>query len=146
MLCWLQPLSISAGGCFPWFQQAVAEEQATPDCVSAFATWWTSAFLVVLLVAPKRAMRSPNDLAVVHTLMGLCDAQIGRLISDAMDRVGRQGVITMEESRTAEDNLYVVEGMQFERGYISPYFVTDPERMVRLFAALRLNKVSQLSL
>ena len=78
--------------------------------------------------------------------MGLCDAQIGRLISDAMDRVGRQGVITMEESRTAEDNLYVVEGMQFERGYISPYFVTDPERMVRLFAALRLNKVSQLSL
>ena len=48
-----------------------------------------------------------------------------------MDRVGRQGVVTMEESRTAEDNLYVVEGMQFDRGYISPYFVTDPERMVR---------------
>ncbi len=57
--------------------------------------------------------------------------QIGQLISDAMDRVGRQGVVTMEESRTAEDNLYVVEGMQFDRGYISPYFVTDPERMVR---------------
>ena len=48
-----------------------------------------------------------------------------------MDRVGRAGVVTMEESRTAEDNLYVVEGMQFDRGYISPYFVTDPERMVR---------------
>ena len=48
-----------------------------------------------------------------------------------MARVGRQGVVTMEESRTAEDNLYVVEGMQFDRGYISPYFVTDPERMVR---------------
>ena len=47
-----------------------------------------------------------------------------------MDRVGRAGVVTMEESRTAEDNLYVVEGMQFDRGYISPYFVTDPERMV----------------
>ena len=58
-------------------------------------------------------------------------AQIGQLISDAMDRVGRQGVVTMEESRTAEDHLYVVEGMQFDRGYISPYFVTDPERMVR---------------
>lgn len=56
--------------------------------------------------------------------------QIGQLISDAMDRVGRQGVVTMEESRTAEDHLYVVEGMQFDRGYISPYFVTDPERMV----------------
>ena len=63
-----------------------------------------------------------------------------------MDRVGRQGVITMEESRTAEDNLYVVEGMQFERGYISPYFVTDPERMVRLIFALRLEYVSRLSL
>ncbi len=59
-------------------------------------------------------------------------AQIGQLISDAMARVGRQGVVTMEESRTAEDNLYVVEGMQFDRGYISPYFVTDPERMVRI--------------
>jgi hypothetical protein len=47
-----------------------------------------------------------------------------------MAKVGRGGVVTMEESRTAEDHLYVVEGMQFDRGYISPYFVTDPERMV----------------
>lgn len=56
--------------------------------------------------------------------------QIGQLISDAMQRVGRAGVVTMEESKTAEDSLHVVEGMQFDRGYISPYFVTDPERMV----------------
>ncbi len=63
--------------------------------------------------------------------MAVC-GQVGQLISDAMGRVGRQGVVTMEESRTAEDHLYVVEGMQFDRGYISPYFVTDPERMVRL--------------
>ena len=48
-----------------------------------------------------------------------------------MARVGRQGVVTMEESKTAEDNLIFVEGMQFDRGYYSPYFVTDPERMVR---------------
>lgn len=60
----------------------------------------------------------------------LLELQIGQLISDAMARVGRQGVVTMEESRTAEDHLYVVEGMQFDRGYISPYFITDPERMV----------------
>ena len=65
--------------------------------------------------------------------------QIGQLISDAMARVGRQGVVTMEESRTAEDNLYVVEGMQFDRGYISPYFITDPERMVGLQALCHLS-------
>jgi hypothetical protein len=47
-----------------------------------------------------------------------------------MAKVGRQGVVTMEESKTAEDNLFFVEGMQFDRGYYSPYFVTDPERMV----------------
>jgi chaperonin GroEL len=47
-----------------------------------------------------------------------------------MMRVGRAGVVTMEESKTAEDSLHVVEGMQFDRGYVSPYFVTDPERMV----------------
>lgn len=56
--------------------------------------------------------------------------QIGSLISQALAKVGRAGVVTQEESRTAEDHLYVVEGMQFDRGYISPYFVTDPERMV----------------
>jgi hypothetical protein len=61
--------------------------------------------------------------------------QIGQLISDAMMRVGRAGVVTMEESKTAEDSLHVVEGMQFDRGYISPYFVTDPERMVSASAA-----------
>ncbi len=60
-----------------------------------------------------------------------------------MDRVGRQGVVSMEESRTAEDNLYVVEGMQFERGYISPYFVTDPERMVSLLALPLTKKIKQ---
>lgn len=47
-----------------------------------------------------------------------------------MAKVGRQGVVTMEESKTADDNLIFVEGMQFDRGYYSPYFVTDPERMV----------------
>ena len=68
-----------------------------------------------------------------HVLLAL---QIGQLISDAMARVGRQGVVTMEESRTAEDHLYVVEGMQFDRGYISPYFITDPERMVSICSSL----------
>ena len=70
--------------------------------------------------------------------------QIGQLISDAMARVGRQGVVTMEESRTAEDHLYVVEGMQFDRGYISPYFITDPERMVSHTSCHHSNNASPL--
>ncbi|BDA50357.1 RuBisCO large subunit-binding protein subunit beta, chloroplastoc [Coccomyxa sp. Obi] len=79
-----------------------------------------------------------EDLANVATVSAGGNEVVGQLISDAMGRVGRQGVVTMEESRTAEDHLYVVEGMQFDRGYISPYFVTDPERMVAEFENCRI--------
>jgi chaperonin GroEL len=74
---------------------------------------------------------SDGDLVNVAAVSAGGNMEVGQLIADAMAKVGRQGVVSMEESRTAQDNLYVVEGMQFERGYISPYFVTDPERMVR---------------
>ena len=57
------------------------------------------------------------------------DAAIGRIIASAMEKVGKDGVITVEESQTMETSLEFVEGMQFDRGYLSPYFVTDPERM-----------------
>src|SRR5215211_3004734 len=57
------------------------------------------------------------------------DREIGRMIAEAMDKVGKDGVITVEESKGTDDNLEVVEGMQFDKGYISPYMVTDPERM-----------------
>src|SRR5439155_5057011 len=57
------------------------------------------------------------------------DAEIGKIIAQAMDKVGKDGVITVEESKAATDSLEVVEGMQFDKGYISPYMVTDPERM-----------------
>src|SRR5205085_6535712 len=67
--------------------------------------------------------------AQVGTISANNDHTIGTIIAQAMDKVGKDGVITVEEARTLETSLEVVEGMQFDRGYLSPYFVTDPERM-----------------
>jgi chaperonin GroEL len=68
-------------------------------------------------------------IAQVGTISANNDKQIGTIIAEAMKKVGKDGVITVEESKTMETTLEVVEGMQFDRGYLSPYFVTDPERM-----------------
>src|SRR5947209_79894 len=70
-----------------------------------------------------------SDVAGDGTTTANNDETIGRIIAEAMKKVGKDGVITVEESRTMETSLEVVEGMQFDRGYLSPYFVTDPERM-----------------
>ena len=68
-------------------------------------------------------------IAQVGTISANTDKQVGSIIAEAMKKVGKDGVITVEESKTIETTLEVVEGMQFDRGYLSPYFVTDPERM-----------------
>jgi chaperonin GroEL len=70
-----------------------------------------------------------DAIAQVGTVSANGDATIGNIIAQAMDKVGKDGVITVEESKTMDTSLEVVEGMQFDRGYLSPYFVTDPERM-----------------
>jgi chaperonin GroEL len=77
-------------------------------------------------------------IAQVGTISANTDKQVGSIIAGAMKKVGKDGVITVEESKTMETTLEVVEGMQFDRGYLSPYFVTDPERMECILEDVRI--------
>jgi len=87
---------------------------------------------VEAMIGELKSMSQPvggDAIAQVGTISANADETIGNMIAQAMDKVGKDGVITVEEAKTMETSLEVVEGMQFDRGYLSPYFVTDPDRM-----------------
>ncbi|MCU0587499.1 MAG: chaperonin GroEL [Syntrophobacteraceae bacterium] len=81
------------------------------------------------LKAASKPTKDEKEIAQVGTISANNDATIGNIIAEAMNKVGKEGVITVEEAKSMETSLDVVEGMQFDRGYLSPYFVTNPEKM-----------------
>ncbi|MBQ3748663.1 MAG: chaperonin GroEL, partial [Kiritimatiellae bacterium] len=88
-----------------------------------------TAAVVDAIAKQSKKVKTADEIAQVATLSANGDEEIGKMISEAMDKVGKEGTITVEEAKTLDSSLDVVEGMQFDKGYLSPYFVTNPDAM-----------------
>src|SRR5512135_1561894 len=97
----------------------------------------------------SKECKSSKEIAQVGSISANSDADIGKIISDAMDKVGKEGVITVEDGKSLQNELEVVEGMQFDRGYLSPYFINNPDKQIAAmenpYVLLHDKKISNIS-